>query len=241
MKKAARIIEIFSSLQGEGLWLGRPQVFVRFHGCKLQCNYCDTPLTHHKILSSRIEWPAYSRQFENHSLEFDADELNRQLARFGVPSLAITGGEPLEQVDFLEEWLPTCFPQYDILLETSGVEREALKRVLPFVSIVSLDIKIPSSTGERSYWVEHEHFLEIASAKECYAKIVFDERLTPEEQDEIKRLMKKFPQVTFIFQPVSPLQKRDMKLLLKLFEAFVAEFPKQVRLVPQVHKFLGVL
>jgi len=238
--KSGRIIEIFSSIQGEGLWLGRPQVFVRFHGCKLKCNYCDTPLTHHRINSARIEWPPYSRQFENQPLEFSVSALNQQIARFGITSLAITGGEPLEQQEFLSEWLPTC-SAYDILLETSGVEFAALEKVLPFVSIVSMDVKIPTSTGERSYWKEHEKFLEIASQKECYAKVVFDERLADSEITEIKNLMKKFSGVSFIFQPVSPLQKRDVPKILNIFNSFASEFPKQVRLVPQVHKFLGVM
>ena len=39
----APIIEVFSSIQGEGLLIGRRQIFVRFAGCNLNCNYCDTP------------------------------------------------------------------------------------------------------------------------------------------------------------------------------------------------------
>jgi 7-carboxy-7-deazaguanine synthase len=37
-----RIVETFESLQGEGIWLGMPSLFIRVAGCNLTCAYCDT-------------------------------------------------------------------------------------------------------------------------------------------------------------------------------------------------------
>ncbi|HBF12165.1 MAG TPA: hypothetical protein DDW49_02040 [Deltaproteobacteria bacterium] len=237
----ARIIEIFSSIQGEGLWVGKPQVFVRFHGCKLHCTYCDTPLTHHKIKESRIEFPPYSKNFEKHPLEWGAEELSTQIARFEIPSLALTGGEPLEQIDFIEPWLNQLNGKYEILLETSGVEVEALKKVISKIDMVSLDIKLPSSSGERPLWETHEKFLAVAKERPHYAKVVFDEKMTEEEKQNLIKILQKNPGLIMIFQPVSPLQKRDMKSCLDIFSFFSNRFPKQARLLPQMHKFLAVL
>ena len=39
----SRLLEVFSSLQGEGTHLGERQIFVRFGGCNLCCDYCDEP------------------------------------------------------------------------------------------------------------------------------------------------------------------------------------------------------
>lgn len=239
MNPNANIIEIFSSIQGEGLWIGRPQVFVRFQGCKLKCTYCDTPLTHMKIKQSRIEYPPYSHQFENHDLTYSTEKLNQAIHRFEIPCLTLTGGEPLEQIDFLEEWLPSLNHHYQILLETSGIEVDALKRVVEWVDMISLDIKLPSSSKEPAYWGVHENFLKVAQAKDHYAKIVFDE--TFQEENELKELMEKFPKTTFIFQPVSPLRQRDLKKCFEIFQNFSSRFPNQVRLIPQTHKSLGVL
>ena len=237
----AQIIEIFSSIQGEGLWVGKPQVFVRFKGCNLKCTYCDTPLTHSKISESRIEFPAFSQKFEKRGIDYSADELNQVLNRFATKSLAITGGEPLEQVDFLAEWLPMLSGCYEILLETSGVEPEALGRVISFIDMVSLDIKIPSATGEKAYWEVHDRFIEIAKQKGHYAKVVFDEKMTDEEIEKLMMLFTRHPGLQVVLQPVSPVQRRDLRRCLAIFQLFSERFPRRVRLIPQTHKLLSIL
>lgn len=37
-----KVVEIFESINGEGMRAGELAVFVRMKGCNLSCNYCDT-------------------------------------------------------------------------------------------------------------------------------------------------------------------------------------------------------
>jgi pyruvate-formate lyase-activating enzyme len=64
-------------------------------------------------------------------------------------ALALTGGEPLAQADFIAAWLPARRVRTPVLLETAATLSSQLERVLPWIDIVSADIKLPSECGPR--------------------------------------------------------------------------------------------
>jgi 7-carboxy-7-deazaguanine synthase len=74
-----KIAEIFHSIQGEGILVGTPSVFVRTSGCNLRCVWCDTPYT------------SWAPEGEELSVEQILEEVRRYPARHAV----VTGGEPL--------------------------------------------------------------------------------------------------------------------------------------------------
>ena len=57
------IIEIFSSVQGEGRYVGCRQLFVRFEGCNINCQFCDTENAPGSHLMCNIETRPGSRKF----------------------------------------------------------------------------------------------------------------------------------------------------------------------------------
>ncbi|KAB2837604.1 7-carboxy-7-deazaguanine synthase QueE, partial [bacterium] len=100
------LIEIFSSFQGEGPHVGEPMAFLRFQDCALSCRFCDTPASFERHARFRVEAPPQSGQFRYFPNPVDGDLLRDLLKPFSGQILSITGGEPLQQADFLAAWLP---------------------------------------------------------------------------------------------------------------------------------------
>ncbi|MFA7677711.1 MAG: 7-carboxy-7-deazaguanine synthase QueE, partial [Candidatus Omnitrophota bacterium] len=108
----AKICEVFKSIQGEGLYRGVDQVFVRFFGCNLECSFCDTKL----------------QSFQEISLP----ELLEQINSFnGYDYVSLTGGEPLLQEDFVGVLAKALKEEKKkVYLETNGILHEQLDKVI---------------------------------------------------------------------------------------------------------------
>lgn len=233
----ARINEIFHSIQGEGPYQGVPQIFVRFSGCNMKCIYCDTGHTYYK--------------------EYTVEGLLKEIPQIDVHSISITGGEPLCQSDFLVEFLPRL--NHRVYLETNGILYEELKLLLPYVDIISMDFKLPSSTGERAFWDEHREFLRIASKKEVFVKIVITDSTTIDDLQTAVGLIE--PNILLVLQPADTSPHQFSRLWeigkqrtapsenwcgdtsranLLEFQRFALHKLRRVEIIPQLHKLLGV-
>ncbi|MDI6702515.1 7-carboxy-7-deazaguanine synthase QueE [Methanothermobacter wolfeii] len=129
----APIMEVFSSIQGEGLLMGRRQIFIRFAGCNLSCSYCDTPESRDASSGERV------------SVE-ELHETVKDLITPDFHSLSITGGEPLLYPEFIEEFLDGS--PYSALLETNGSLPENARRIAHLFDHASVDIKTPEHFSE---------------------------------------------------------------------------------------------
>lgn len=223
------IREIFSSIQGEGIKVGQRQTFIRFLGCNISCNYCDTPETQ-KMEGSFV----YQGKISENPVEVDF--LIDKIAELVV---AVTGGEPLLQIDFLLELCKKIKKmEKKIYLDTNATLPDALEKIIGHVNTVSLDFKIPTATGRPKLWDEHEKCLRIASTKEVFVKMVINENIIPQEIDKscdvIERIDKRIPLV------IQPVFGQHIPNILDI-QKKALERLKDVRIIPQVHKYLDLM
>jgi organic radical activating enzyme len=219
-----KITEIFTSIQGEGMYLGKKQIFVRFFGCNIDCKYCDTKLDTFK--------------------EYEPDDLFRELMQYekDYHSISFTGGEPLFQKEFLKKILKLTYESAEKnYLETNGTLPEALKEVIDYVHIVAMDLKPPSSTGLGNFWKEHQKFLEISSGKELFLKTVICQSTLEADLREAINLIKKINKsLILVLQPNSFEDGDRLTQKLINYKNICLNENVSCRIIPQVHKILGV-
>ena len=214
--------EIFTSIQGEGPYVGYKQIFIRLCGCNLNCSYCDTDYA-----------VKNSKEYSVEQL-IDICEQNTD-----CHSISLTGGEPLLHTDFIKEFGKKC--KLPLYLETNGTLPEKLEEVIDYITYISADIKLPSATGLKPLWEVHDEFLNIAAQKDLFAKVVFDNNVNDFEIHKISHLCKKYC-IELILQPM---MKGKYPVVTNSFMQTVLDKCLKIhpnsRLIPQVHKFIDVI
>lgn len=218
-----RISEIFHSVQGEGLYLGEKQLFVRFHGCNLSCRFCDTKL--------------------DRFMEYEPEEVLDELKLYeDFHSVSFTGGEPLLQKDFLKATLELSKSQgFKNYLETNGTLSGELEDVIDFVDIVAMDVKLPSSSEMGKLWGMHRRFLEIASKKEVFVKMIICKSTQADCLKEALKLMKAVDRsAVAILQPNSFELDDELSAKLESFRDICFNEGVIACVIPQMHKMVGL-
>ena len=226
--------------------IGCRQVFVRFAGCNLACDYCDT--AYEPGPTCQIEASPGSGQFSSHSNPFNLSDITCLIADWQHSnnnvhhSVVLTGGEPLLHADTLQLWLPEILAILPVFLETNGTLSSELEKILPLVDWISMDIKGSAVTGTPTPWRDHADFLALAKDRLCQVKLVVDAATTEAELLEAARLVTRHaPDVPFILQPRTLATGPALggEALLR-FQTMTAAEHRDVRIIPQIHPWLGV-
>ena len=127
-----KIVEIFESINGEGKKAGQLALFIRFQGCNLNCDYCDT------------KW---ANEENAEYIPMSTEEIINRILESGIKNITITGGEPLIQpyiIELLEE-----LSKLDIEIE---IETNGSVGIQPFTKFknisLTMDYKLSASGME---------------------------------------------------------------------------------------------
>jgi 7-carboxy-7-deazaguanine synthase len=239
------VSEVFVSFQGEGAELGRRQLFVRLAGCNLRCRYCDTPDARKLTPGFRLQDPTLGAwELPN---PVTPGDLLPHLVRMSnadppVDGMALTGGEPLLQAEFLAALLRSENLPRPRILETNGTLPEELLVVLPWVDVVSMDLKLPSNSAEPPLWQVHAKFLRAAAGR-VYIKILVDKHTRLDEVARAAELAATGdPTAPLFLQPITGPDGRIATTAgqLEAFFTVARQHARNIRIVPQVHQILEV-
>ena len=205
-----RVSEIFFSIQGEGIQIGLPTVFLRLFGCDLRCRWCDTM------------YAVEGTDFQNMEIE----QILHKFSDYDSKRICITGGEPLLQ----ETQLITLSDNllnlgYEIILETSG-HRTPPEIFWNDKCVISMDCKCPSSGMQDR--MDFELFQKLRTTDQL--KFVLSDE---NDYDYAKKVLDDNNiRANIIFQPVHGSSDKW------IYERVLREKVKNVRVLPQLHKLI---
>lgn len=227
----AEISEIFESIQGEGILVGVRQLFIRFQRCNLSCSYCDTKtsLECHDYISNRVLRNPVTAKYVSKVIENTCAPGYRK-----VHSVSLTGGEPLLYADFIKQ-LESPVPLY---LESNMTLPDEARKVKRRLRYVAGDFKLSAVV---SNWEEIKEdtiqtfkILKNTRKRMTFAKIVVPNKFSFDEILWISEQIGNYV-CSIVLQPV--FGAKNLKELMELQK----RIEQDARIIPQVHKYLGVM
>ena len=237
-KARARVSEIFTSIEGEGIFVGKKTLFIRFSGCHLKCRWCDTK---------------YALPLDS-GTDYQIDEIKDLIIKELQPftyKVNFTGGEPLLQTEAVIELADFIKKQTNLktYMESSCFDSELFSKVLPYIDICKIEFKTDDSKV-----VEDEEYdnlilneikcleLAVESNKATYIKIVVTNSTNLESFKNlvynISKKIKPSDILGFIIQPSFGIDQPTVNKLLDTYDIVQPMFP-EVRIIPQLHKEIG--
>jgi 7-carboxy-7-deazaguanine synthase len=203
-----KVNEIFYSIQGESSRAGCPTVFIRLSGCNLRCSYCDTKYAYED------------------GKDMEMSQILEAIKEFDCHLVEITGGEPLLQEETPALIVRLLDDGYTVMFETNGsldigrIDGRCIKII---------DVKCPSSgEHEKNLFSNFEKM-----NKNDELKFVIE---TKEDYNYAKDQLLIYdiiiPPGNIHFSPVFE------KLSPQTLSAWILEDNLNVRMTPQLHKFI---
>ena len=212
--------DIFYSFQGEGPWVGYPQIFIRFYGCNIHCSYCDEP--------------DFVKDKKKMSIDEIVAEVNRLSENNYVHSVSFTGGEPLLYSEFIKQLSPhITFPLY---LESNATLPDRLALIMDDITYFSMDYK-------PGYEEPFKESMQVLKDKDnVFVKYILCPDYPDSDIETIAELLEG-TSIPLVIQPVTPfglVTKKATPEEIYRGYALAKKRLSDVRVIPQTHKFINL-
>ncbi len=186
-----KVSEIFETLQGEGVSVGAPAIFVRLAQCNLHCVWCDTKYT----------WDFSRYRYDEEVREQSALEVAQIVNASGTRRLVLTGGEPLLQQRALEALFSRLAPDIAFEVETNGTiapEPAALARVNQW----NVSAKLSSAGDPEHLRIRPQILTQFRDSGRAFLKLVVHGEDDYAEADALVRLLS-WPRERVLLMPLA--------------------------------------
>jgi len=173
-----RMSEVFDSLQGEGVNVGKPCRFVRLALCNLHCHYCDTKYT----------WDFERFDYASEVREESLQSVAQQLSEAPAGHVVVTGGEPLLQQRALAKVFERVPRELFIEIETNGT-RVPLPSLLGRVNQWNVSPKLASAGDSEALRIRPDALVALRDSGRAYLKLVVK---SERDRDEAEALRARF-------------------------------------------------
>jgi len=194
------VSEIFYSVQGEGIHLGKPAAFLRLSGCNLRCTWCDTK---------------YALDMKSGKC-MSINEILREIQKYPVNHIVVTGGEPLLQQQALIPLLRNLKDlNFFIEIETNG-SIEPIGSLIELIDQFNVSPKL-SNAGLPKPVIAKSIYHELACKCKAYFKFVI---ISPTDLLEVDEYVIKnnLPRNKVILMPQATTVEEHNKRLLFIIE-----------------------
>jgi 7-carboxy-7-deazaguanine synthase len=210
-----KVVEKFVSINGEGQLCGQLAVFIRFAGCNLNCNYCDTTWANKKNVSYEL---------------MSTEDIYKYIKTTKVKNVTLTGGEPLLQEEILELLeLLSKDEQLHVEIETNGSISLDKFYNLKNPPSFTMDYKLPSSNMENKMLLDNFKYLKKKDTVKFVSGSIEDLQKAKEITSKYELLDKTNVYISPVFGKIA---------MDKIVEFMIANKMNGVNLQIQLHKVI---
>jgi 7-cyano-7-deazaguanosine (preQ0) biosynthesis protein QueE len=173
------VSEIFFSIQGEGVNIGKPSIFIRLYFCNLSCVWCD----------SKYTWENQDKAKEGIDyFLMDIQEILNYISKFDCNRVVITGGEPLLHQENLKNLLKELKNKgFYIEIETNGSIKPK-EEIIKLVDLFNVSPKLSNSKVDYKLRIRNEVLKVFSEINNSIFKFVI---CNIKDLDEVDKLVKK--------------------------------------------------